>query len=129
MDPMDPAAIGFAAATLLGAKATEEFGAQAGSAAWQAAQRLGSLVRSRMSPDGERALDSLTDDDDQHARELVEKEVTTIAAADGAFRTTAEEVLEAAERDERVGAIIAIARGHAHQVNHSGGGTIGTINM
>jgi hypothetical protein len=57
---MDPVSIGVAAAALLGSKAVEEFATQAGSTAWQAVQRLGAVVRSRLSSSA--ALEQLTAD-------------------------------------------------------------------
>lgn len=125
---MDPLTIGLAVVALLGAKATEEFGTQAGSTAWQAVQRLGELVRSRVSPDGMRAVDAVAVDDAPHPRDRLADEVATIAAADAGFKDTVETMVKDAEHDSRLAGIVAIARDHAKQVNQSGG-TIGTINM
>ncbi|MBP1781885.1 hypothetical protein J3R08_001735 [Micromonospora sp. HB375] len=124
---MDPLTIGFAVVALLGAKATEEFGTQAGSAAWQAVHRLGELVRSRVSPDGVRAVDAVATDDTPHPLDGLAEEVATIVATDAGFKDAVEKMVRNAEQDRRLANIVAVARDHAKQINQSG--TIGTINM
>ncbi|NES29972.1 hypothetical protein GCE86_07160 [Micromonospora terminaliae] len=123
---MEPFTIGLAVAALLGAKATEEFGTQAGSAAWQAVQRLGTLVRSRVSPQTARALDRIGDDRD--AMDRVATEVASAAAADAEFRSAAQALLADVELDQRLAGVIAVARDNAKQVNIAGG-SIGSITL
>jgi hypothetical protein len=145
---MDPVSIGVAAAALLGSKAVEEFASQAGSTAWQAVQRLGVAVRSRLAPS--QALDQLTagdggasgavdpggaargggaaGDGGEWARVVLAGEIEDAVRDDPGFRAELEALLAEAGRSKPLAGVIAVARDHAKQVN-IGGDNSGSISF
>lgn len=118
---MDPVSIGVAAAALLGSKAVEEFATHAGSTAWQAVQRMGSSVRSHLSPSGSQALDQLTAGEAAgEARAVVAGEVEDAARSDPDFRAELEALVAEAGRSKQLATVVAGARDHAKHVNIGG---------
>lgn len=121
---MDPVSIGVAAAALVGSKAMEEFATQAGSTAWLAVQRMGTSVRSRLSPRGAHFAGDLADGGElsDAERAVLAGEIEDAVRADPGFRAELEGLVR------QRAAVVAVARDHAKQVN-IGGGNSGPITL
>jgi hypothetical protein len=113
---VDPVSIGIATAALLGNKAMEEFATSAGTAAWQAVQRLGTAVRARLSPRASQALDQRG----AQAQVVVAGEVEQAVRADPAFGTELAGLIAEAGRDKQLAGVMAVAYDNARQVNIAG---------
>jgi hypothetical protein len=118
---VDPITVGTAVATLLGTKAVEEFGKQAGAKAWEAVRKLSSLVHSRLSPQAAKALE-------QGNRTEAAAEIDALATADPELSALLEALVAEASHSPQLATIIATARDNAKQVN-IGGNNSGAISF
>ena len=139
---MDPVSIGIATAALLGNKAAEEFATGAGTAAWQAVQRLGAAVRARLSSRASQALDQAgaskadqagasqaldqagasqaLDHAGAEPTAVVAAEVERAVRADPAFGAELAGLIAEAGRDRHLAGVMAVAYDNARQVNIAG---------
>ncbi|MFG1792998.1 hypothetical protein [Nocardia sp. NPDC049149] len=127
---VEPVTVGIAAAALLATKFGEEFAQRAGEGAWNAVQRLRSVIAAKFHGDNdtERAVAALEQTPTEQTRALVAARITAAAQQDPVFGNEIRRLVEVARQDEAVSGFVAKAFDHAKQVNF-GGDNAGQINL